>query len=96
VRNRHNGPFDIPVRDIVHRPGEMRELSLDVPAPGKWGEGLVSVAEGEPIVLDVRLESVHEGSKSSFRSFSRILEKRQLTSRFKTTTWILKLRSGMR
>ena len=30
-------------------------------------------------------------SKSSFRSFSRILERKQLTSRFKTTTWILKL-----
>ena len=35
-------------------------------------------------------------SKSSFRSFSRILETKQLTSRFKTTTWILKLWSGMR
>ena len=100
----------------------MREHSLEVPAPAKWGEGLVAVAEGEPIAVEVRLESVHEGilvtarestpstpasadgacatspspSKSSFRSFSRILERKQLTSRFKTTTWILKLRSGMR
>ena len=60
TRHRH-GPFDINVRDIVHRPGEMREKTLDVLAPAKWGEGLVYVAEGEPIAVQVRLESVHEG-----------------------------------
>lgn len=48
-------------RDIVRRPGEMREFDLEIPAPAKWGEGLVSVAEGEPIEIRVRLESVHEG-----------------------------------
>jgi uncharacterized protein len=51
----------VPVRDIVRRPGEMREFQLELPAPAKWGEGLVSVAEGDPIDVDVRLESVHEG-----------------------------------
>ena len=56
-----NGPFILPVRNIVHRPGEMREFELDVPVPEKWGEGLVAVAAGEPIDLSVRLESVHEG-----------------------------------
>ena len=61
MRNRHNGPLDIPVRDIVHRPGEMREHTLEIVSPAKWGEGLVSVGEGEPVVVDVRLESVHEG-----------------------------------
>jgi uncharacterized protein len=49
------------VRDIVHHPGEMREFTLDVPAPQKWGEGLVSVAEGDSVLVEVRLESVHEG-----------------------------------
>ena len=49
------------MRDIVHRPGEMREHELEIPAPAKWGEGLVAVPEGEPIDIDVRLESVHEG-----------------------------------
>ncbi|MET0735203.1 MAG: YceD family protein [Microbacterium sp.] len=39
----------------------MREIELDVPAPTAWGEGLVSVAQGEPIEIDARLESVHEG-----------------------------------
>ena len=61
MSRQHSGPFVVPVRDITHRPGEMREFSLEIPAPQKWGEGLVSVAEGEPLVLDVRVESVHEG-----------------------------------
>ncbi|WP_267957040.1 YceD family protein [Microbacterium hominis] len=39
----------------------MREFDVEVPAPAKWGEGLVSIAQGEPIDLAVRLESVHEG-----------------------------------
>ncbi len=56
-----NGPFAFPVRDILHRSGEMREFEIDVPAPEKWGEGLVAVAEGEPLEADVRLEAVHEG-----------------------------------
>lgn len=56
-----NGPFALPVRDILHRSGEMREFVIEAPAPHKWGEGLVAVAEGEPVVADVRLEAVHEG-----------------------------------
>nr|WP_243075285.1 DUF177 domain-containing protein [Microbacterium sp. SS28] len=39
----------------------MREHSFALPAPAKWGEGLVAIAEGEPVALEVRLESVHEG-----------------------------------
>ena len=61
VRKHVTGPFVLPIRDIIHRSGEMREHTIDVPAPAKWGEGLVAVAEGEPVVVEVRLESVHEG-----------------------------------
>ena len=39
----------------------MREHTLDLPTPEKWGEGLLSITEGEILELDVRLESVHEG-----------------------------------
>jgi uncharacterized protein len=39
----------------------MREFTLDVPAPEKWGEGLVSIPQGDPVHVEVRLESVHEG-----------------------------------
>lgn len=61
VRKHVNGPFVLPVRDLIHHPGEMREFAIDAPAPEKWGEGLVAVPAGEPIRLDVRVESVHEG-----------------------------------
>ena len=61
VKKHVTGPFVLPVRDIVHHPGEMREHTLEASAPEKWGEGLVAVPEGEPVALDVRLESVHEG-----------------------------------
>lgn len=61
VRKHVNGPFAFPVRDILHRSGEMREFEIETRAPEKWGEGLVSVAEGEPIDAEVRLEAVHEG-----------------------------------
>ncbi len=56
-----HSPFSINVRDLVNRPGEMREQQLDVPAPEQFGEGLVSVRQGSELALDVRLESVHEG-----------------------------------
>jgi uncharacterized protein len=56
-----NGPFFLPVRDIVRKPGEMREHSISVTLAEKWGEGIVSVEAGETVDIEVRLESVHEG-----------------------------------
>lgn len=61
MRTHRPGPFQLPVRDIERHPGEMREHELEIPAPEKWGEGLVSVPAAEPLEIDVRLESVHEG-----------------------------------
>jgi uncharacterized protein len=54
-------PYTIGVRDIVNRPGEMREHSYDVVVPARMGEGLVAVQEGATLHAEVRLESVHEG-----------------------------------
>ncbi|MFT4156612.1 MAG: DUF177 domain-containing protein [Microbacterium sp.] len=56
-----NGPFVLPVRDIVRRPGEMREHEFTVTLSEQWGEGIVSLAAGSALVVEVRLESVHEG-----------------------------------
>jgi len=61
VRKHRTGPFVLNARDIVNHPGEMREFLIDVPAPEKWGEGLVSVEQGASVAIEVRLESVHEG-----------------------------------
>ena len=54
-------PFRVNVRDLVNRPGEMREHELAIAVAEPMGEGLVSVREGSELDLDVRLESVHEG-----------------------------------
>ena len=56
-----HSPFSLNVRDLVNRPGEMREQRLAIPVAEQLGEGLVSVKEGSELDLDVRLESVHEG-----------------------------------
>ena len=56
-----HSPFRVNVRDLVNRPGEMREARLTVAVTQPMGEGLVSVREGSELDLDVRLESVHEG-----------------------------------
>ncbi|MDQ1128834.1 DUF177 domain-containing protein [Microbacterium sp. SORGH_AS_0888] len=43
----------------------MREVSFEVALAEKWGEGLVAVEAGDPVEVDVRLESVHEGILAS-------------------------------
>lgn len=49
------------IRDILNRPGEMRERSRTFEVPEKLGEALAEVPAGVEMALDVRLESVHEG-----------------------------------
>ena len=61
MKSRVNGPFVLPVRDIVRHPGEMREHAFSVALREQWGEGIVSLPAGSDLDLDVRLESVHEG-----------------------------------
>jgi len=53
--------FVIPVASLMHKPGTSEKVSRIVPAPTHYGEGVCVVAEGEPLQLDVLLESVHEG-----------------------------------
>ena len=54
-------PFTQDVVDLIHRPGEMRERVVDVVAPDGWGNAVIGVREGEPVHIDVRLESLHDG-----------------------------------
>ncbi len=49
------------VRDIINRPGEMRERERSLVVPEGFGEALAKVPAGENFDLAVRLESVHEG-----------------------------------
>ncbi|WP_353828244.1 YceD family protein [Agromyces sp. SYSU T0242] len=57
----HQSPFRVSVRDLVNRPGEMREQRIDAPSGEPLGEGLVTVGAGSELAVDLRLESVHEG-----------------------------------
>ncbi len=61
MRSRFTSPFSLPVRDIVRKPGEMREHAFSVTLDEQWGEGIVSFEKGSTLDLDIRLESVHEG-----------------------------------
>ncbi|MDP3892014.1 DUF177 domain-containing protein [Nocardioides sp.] len=48
-------------RELGRRPGSQREVSLTVPAPADLGIEVLSVPEGSPVELDLRLEAVMEG-----------------------------------
>jgi len=61
VRTPKPTPYTFTVRDIVRRPGEMREHHVTVALAEPWGEGLLAVPAGAELDLDVRFESVHEG-----------------------------------
>lgn len=55
-------PWTIDVlRELSRRPGTMKPWRRDVPAPARFGLETIAVPAGEPIVLDLRLESVVEG-----------------------------------
>src|SRR5690606_18681323 len=55
------------VRDIAHRPGEMRERERGFDIPEGFGEALAVVPAGERMDLEIRLESVHEGILAAVR-----------------------------
>ena len=54
-------PYAIPVFDLMHRPGEMREKALDIVVPEAFGNAVIGVPLGAPMHVDVRLESLHDG-----------------------------------
>lgn len=54
-------PFTVPVRDIVHRPGEMREHQIDAVVSEGFGIAVIGVKDGATVHMDVRLESLHDG-----------------------------------
>ena len=56
-----NAEYTVAVHDLMHKPGQMRELKLDIITPEPMGEGIALVPKGIELDLDVRLESVHEG-----------------------------------
>lgn len=56
-----SSPYRVNVRDIVHRPGEMREKTIDLVTPEQLGAGAAIVPAGAELELDLRLEGLHDG-----------------------------------
>jgi uncharacterized protein len=48
-------------RELNRRPGTMQELSRSVTLPDDLGTDVISIKAGQPVEVDVRLESVVEG-----------------------------------
>lgn len=53
------------IRDILNKPGEMRERERQLTVPEHLGEALARIPAGETMDLDIRLESVHDGILAS-------------------------------
>lgn len=47
--------------DLVHRPGELREHSIEIAVPEGFGIAVIGVRDEAPLAIDVRLESLHDG-----------------------------------
>lgn len=56
-----NNPYLIPVHDLMHKAGTMRRVNLEIQVPEALDNSVVAVEKGAEIVIDGRLESVHEG-----------------------------------
>lgn len=60
-RNAPASPLVLDAKDVGRRPGSMHEVSLQADAPADFGTDVLSVPQGQPMDLQVRMESVHEG-----------------------------------
>ncbi|MGV0643206.1 DUF177 domain-containing protein [Mycolicibacterium sp. XJ2546] len=55
-------PLVIDISRLGRRPGSMLTVSETVSAPSRIGLDLIGIAEGAPLELDLRIESVSEGA----------------------------------
>jgi uncharacterized protein len=54
-------PLVLDTRELGRRPGSMRHVSVQVPAPEDLGTPLIGVPANSPIALELRFEAVMEG-----------------------------------
>jgi len=54
-------PLVIDTRRLVRRPGSMVEEAFEAPAPADFGTDVLAVPAGDPLDIELRLESVMEG-----------------------------------
>jgi uncharacterized protein len=61
ARRASRSPLVINISRLGRRPGSMMTFAETLPNPSRIGLDLIGVAEGAPLKLDLRLESVSEG-----------------------------------
>ena len=54
-------PLVVDTRELGRRPGNSLRMHRDIEAPADMGTDVIAVGEGQPMSLDLRLESVMEG-----------------------------------
>ncbi len=54
-------PYTVDVYDLMHRPGEMREKTLDLVEPEGFGNAVIGVKQGANVHIESRFESLHDG-----------------------------------
>ena len=54
-------PYTVDVYDLMHRPGEMRERTLDIVVPEEFGNAMIAMKKGSELQVDLRMESLHDG-----------------------------------
>jgi uncharacterized protein len=58
----HRNPLVFDTHELGRRPGALQRLTREISAPRDFGiQGVIGVPEGNPVELELRLESVMEG-----------------------------------
>ena len=57
----NKNPFLIDTRELIRRPGEMRESTVEIVTPYAIGIEVIGIPSGTELLIDLRLESVIEG-----------------------------------
>jgi len=54
-------PYTVDVYDLMHRPGEMRDRSIDIIVPEEFGNAMIGMKAGSELRVELRMESLHDG-----------------------------------
>lgn len=55
------GQYSVSVHDLIHKPGAMRKVELNIITEDAMANYAIGVAAGSKLEIDLKLESVHEG-----------------------------------
>ena len=54
-------PYTVDVYDLMNRPGEMRDRSIDIVVPEEFGNAMIGMKAGSELRVELRMESLHDG-----------------------------------